>query len=72
MYFFKVKYDAFISNEIYCEIKALIWAPTRRFVGSFNATQNVSFRPPTTWKDMVLNKEFIGMMFRVSTSYQLL
>lgn len=39
--------------------------PNRRFVGSFSSAQNVSFRPPATWRDMVLNHEFVSMMFRL-------
>jgi len=47
----------------------------RRFMGSFGPAQAVSFKPPSSWMDIVLNKQIISMLFnihkKVRTSEQL-
>ena len=48
-------------------LDALMSLP-RRLIGSFKPSQNVSFKPPSSWRDVVLDHGLVDMMFRVSQS----
>ena len=38
----------------------------KRAIGSFLSNESPSFKPPRKWSDVVLKKDLIDMMFRVS------
>jgi len=43
----------------------------RRRVGFFAASQAVSFKPPASWADLILDRSLINMLFMVIANSQL-
>jgi len=45
---------------------------SRRHVGHFTGSQAVSFKPPASWSDLVLEKNLVNMLFMVIGSFLIL
>jgi len=63
-----------ICIECFCYYAAyspfLDWhLQSRRHVGHFSGSQAVSFKPPASWSDLVLDKNLIDMLFMVIGSF---
>ena len=48
-----------------CDFLDALMSLPRRLIGSFKPSQNVSFKPPSSWRDVVLDHGLVDMMFRV-------